>query len=272
MEAEKVLQNSVNPARRTSPQQVAEWRRLIEDEGWTIKAVAEQAHVQARTIRLALDRDDARSDFRVARRERLRAAMEAHDRDLLAEADRLRRAVTWHPYSLVPQESLARKRHQALIAHLKRLSLQSSLNRWENLVGRYQRARPAFEEKLRDAVKTNGALEVLGGVSKLMSVADTLVEGGRPVTFVYHLDGRALREGNTEILHDVDSLDVPRVKRACAELERMAKELGGWGEIAELRSIYRDWEGLHEKVVGAMEDITLRQLVPGRCNWCPVES
>jgi hypothetical protein len=93
-----------------------------------------------------------------------------------------------------------------------------------------------------------------------------------PVTFVYHLDGRALREGNTEILHDVDSLDVPRVKRACAELERMAKELGGWGEIAELRSIYRDWEGLHEKVVGAMEDITLRQLVPGRCNWCPVES
>lgn len=272
MEAVKVPERGPSDGRKkTTPQQVIEWRRLVEEEGWTVKAVADKAHVQARTIRLALDRDAARSDYRMAQQERLRGAIEAHDRDLLDEADRLRRAVTWHPYSLVPEESLARKRYQALIAHLKRLNLQSSLNRWEQLVLRYHRAVPDLEEKLREVVKVSDALSVVGGVSRLMTDANTLVQGGRPVSFEYHLDGRTLRDGATGILDEVESMDDPRAKRACAEIERLEEELRGFEELRELRAIYLDWERLHEKLVGAMEDITLRQLLPGRCNWCPGE-
>jgi len=263
--------NPIDRRRRTTPQQVTEWRRLVDEEGWTIKAVAEKFQVQARTIRLALDRDTARSDFRVAQRERLRGAIEAHDRDLLREADRLRRAATWHPYSLVPQDSLDRKRQQALVAHLKRLNLQGSLNRWERLVRRYHRAVADLEEKIREEVKASAALSTEGGVSRLMSDANTIVRGGQPMSFGYRVEGRMLRYGATDILDDVDSTDEPRAKRACAESERLAKELAGWEELSGLRSMYLEWEDLHKKLVGAMEDITLRQLVPGRCNWCPGE-
>jgi hypothetical protein len=262
------------PRRRVTAREVTEWRRQVADEGSSVSEVAKRSGFQARTVRLALNRDDARQDLRSIQRERLRTAIFAHDAELLAEASRLRQKLGWPPaVSLVPGEekSLAHKTHRALLMHMRRSAVPGEVKQWEELVRRYTRVVKTLEESLHAAVASGQALDSVGGVMRLMSIADTLAKGSPLISLGYSIKGGDLCNGATHIRSGVDSLDGSAARRAVSELERITTDLQDWDEFAELRSLHQQWEVLERKLAGAMDDIALRHLPRGRCSWCPGE-
>jgi hypothetical protein len=259
--------NNPTPERRAeSPKQRAEWRHMVEVEGWQIKAVAARRHVRPGMIRRALERADTPADVRAAQRQR-RAVEEAHVRDLLAEADRLRRGATWPPLSLTPRESLPCWRRQALDAHIGPL-LQESLYRRIILAREYEHRVANLRHVLDADCWLFSCLEGQAADS-LMIVAVALAQGGPPSGFNYSVQDGVLMEGSFWIKSGVDSLDDPRAKQACAELEWKAHEdLPEYNEFKRLRWLYEEWIRLGETLLPAIEDLTHRESTPGSCIWC----
>jgi hypothetical protein len=259
--------NNPTPERRAeSPKQRAEWRHMVEVEGWPIKAIAARRHVRPETIRRALERADTPADVRDAQRRR-RAVEETHVRDLLAEADRLRRAATWPPLSLTPRESLPWWRDQALEAHIGPV-LEASLYRRIILARAYEDLAADLRRVLElDCWWVGSCLEYQAADS-LMIVAVAVARGGPASGFNYSVQTGLLMEGPFCIQSQVESLDDPRAKQACADLERMARDLPKYIGFKRLRSLYEEWARLRETLLPAIEDLTRRESTPGSCTWC----
>jgi hypothetical protein len=240
--------SQISEGRRESPKHRAEWRHMVEVEGWPIRAVAARRHVRPGTIRRALERADTPADVHAAQRQR-RAVEETHVRDLHAEADRLRRGAIWPPLGLTPPESLPWWRRQALKAHISPV-LQASLYRRIILAREYE-----------------GLVADLAADS-LMIVAVAMAQGGPPSGFNYTIQTGVLMEGPFRITSSVDSLDDPRAQQACAELESMAREIPEYIEFKRLRSSYEEWARLRETLLPAIGELTRRESTPGSCTWC----
>ena len=250
--------------RQESPRQRAEWRHMVEVEGWPIKAIAARMHIRPGTIRRALERADTPADVDAAQRQR-RAVEQTHVRDLLAEADRLRLGAIWPPLSLAPQESVPWWRRQALDAHIGPV-LQSALYR-RIILAREHEGLVANLLHALDVYWFGSSLD-LQAVDSLMTVALAMAQGGRPNGFNYSVRTGVLLEGPFCIKSGVDSLYDPRAKQACGELEWMARDLPEYIEFKVLRSSYKEWAAFRETLLPAIEDLTRRKSTPGSCTWC----
>ena len=220
-----------------------------------------------RAVQEALERARALNDIRVAQQQQLTKAMEAHQRDMLAEAARLRKAAAWPPVPLVPEGSLERKRQTALVSHEKRL--QSSVRAWTGIVAEHTGLWKAIMDNVDRSLKGD-PLEVIGGARILLiDVVKRVGRGEARPALDYTIEVGTLRCRGWGILDQVSGMEDARVTSARRRLERMAKTVSELEEVKELKKLHRRWETISSNLVDALEDLALRRLTAGRCQWCP---
>jgi hypothetical protein len=265
---DKTRQSTERPPRhRTSRLEAEAWRRLVDEAGERPELIAAQAGVRPPVVQDGIERARALHDLRLAQQQQLAKAMESHQRDVLAEADRLRKAAGWPPTSLVPEESLARKKQTALLSHEK--GLQSSIQAWTRIVAEYRNLMESITGAIDQELEGRN-WSLTGGARKhLLDVVGRLGRGDRLQKRSYSVDVGVLSCGPDHILTEVSSLDDPRAMAARRQLDRLVKDVTQWEDVASLRRLHRRWEAVRGNLVGSLEDIALRGLPAGRCRWCP---
>jgi hypothetical protein len=252
---------------RTSRAEAEGWRRLVDEAGESPELIAVQAGVRPRVVQDGVERARALHDLRLAQQQQLAKAMESHQRDVLAEADRLRKAASWPPTSLVPEGSLARKKQTALLSHEK--GLQSSIRAWTAIAAEHLKLLKSITDGIDEAL-TGSDLNLTGGArARLLDVVKSLGRGARPHDPGYSVETGVLSCGPYHILTEVSSLDDRRAIAARRQLDRLVKDVAQWDEVESLRKLHRRWETVRGNLVDSLEDIALRGLPAGRCRWCP---
>lgn len=255
-----------------------ERRRWLEDleGGKGITEIARAASHDIRTVKRHIEVSRDERQLTQVTHDFLLGRLQQHQKDLLDEVQRLRRAVARRPPRPVePNEPHELKIHEALKEHVKRLRLRSVLESYIHAVMEYEKARDGVNKKLSEAEA--------GLVSRLQeklryswtpSVVETL-EHGAP------LRGSSARP----YLENKESSGTYRPSWGEYSLTSFPVSEAGMRTIFEA---HRKLLALAEAYVPIFEDhlkmlreratqlideldvLALRRLVPGRCRYCPV--
>lgn len=252
-----------------------ERRRWLEDleKGKGITQIAEAAKRDIRVVKRHIEIAQQETVVARAHHDFLMGRLELHQEDLLEEVRRLRQVVLkFPPRSLVPDDPMKRKFHEALKEHAKHLRMKPLLESYEQSAREYHRVHNDVENEL--AEKEAELVPNLPFTSDLYPWTPRLVEaieGGG-------LLGRSYHENKDEygtykpswgefsltkstITKDKFDAVLKAHKKLVSEAEH---------HLPVVQEHRKQLVDLAELVVGELDVFTIRRLVPGRCNYCPI--
>lgn len=256
-----------------------ERRRWLEqlESGKGITEISRAAGRDIRVVKRHMEVAQEEGHIAHARRDFLLGRLEQHQGDLLVEVQRLRQLITLYPPpSLIPEDSVLQKIHDALREHTKRLPLKGLLKSYEDTVAEYKQDRVSVSDQL-----SQKEAELASGLPKEVATypwTPTLVEAlelGLPLdessgrTYVKERQGEGMykvRWGASHLTHSpVSETEVPVVVDAHKKLLSLAE---GYRPLFQgQRRRFRERADL---VVEDLDVLVIKRLVPGRCRYCPL--
>ena len=256
------------------------WFRLREEDGRTVKEIAEAAGFDVRTVDKHIEIERQERERKEARFQVLRNAVEGHYKDLCDFAARLDAQVSREDGST----SLLRddRMWEALKKHIPRSKLWTNLDRWDRIqkeLHEHERATAEAFGKLltpnaaaasglpKDATHREDLTRALVNESVLLARGETgLLERGR-IRSVPNKDGTITLE-----LLEFNVATVPQNKAEFAGglVVKLLEAVTKRPEHQEMQRLIAERERSLKMTHDELAVVMLRRIVPGHCRYCPV--
>jgi hypothetical protein len=261
-----------------SPKERLKWLEKLE-EGQGITSVSEEAGRDIRIVKRNIE--IAREERQTARvrQDFLLGKLEQHQQDLLDEVRRLKAQVTlFPPHSLVPDESLQKKIHEAFLEHINRLLLKGLFKTWETAYQEFEQERVALKSALsRYEAEIKSALpKEIQTLEWSSSLLEALEQGSAP-------DGSTLMKLKHYEHPRVESRYHPfwgatRLTQDSLDSTRASLVIKAHKQLVEYSSRYlpsidrrrESFKELSEQIIDELDVFILKRMVPSRCRYCPI--
>ena len=255
--------------RRVAPTEAKKW--LAEREaGASVMAIADRENLDPRTIRFHVARARQVQATGSARADLLRAALEAHQRDLAALTAALARRLA-APGPPTAAQSRSGLPPTALADHLGRSPTGRALQRWLALAAGYPALRQALQDRLAADPRV-AAFDAGGGsLPGLQAAAVALAEGTDLDALPVSVHGSVLWRGAFGVGEvAVEAADTRKLRDALvAEHRQLLDMAAGWPEAAALGASLAEARRLGGPLRDTLDVLRLRRYISGSCRYCP---
>ena len=272
---------SAPPKRRRSGKRVTEgqaqdWLARVR-AGATPREISDQDNVQARTVQEHLSRLAAFEERVAMRRDLLRAAMNAHQEDLLGTAKTLLAQLTSQDERLGDPGPLTAgaKRLEALRKHTMGSGLSPLLDQWKVIARGWFDVIQNLDKQLSRGVEERG-LSVDGAVPALredavLPYARSGQKGRLGLGWASHNPGPGIWWGAYRVI-DGAGLSDSEIATRKRQFEALHAQLSEWPVATELRRLHDRAVATRCTLSDRLEDIVMRRYFDGECRWCPGSS
>jgi len=210
-------------------------------------------------------------------RDFMRGRLERHQEELLTEVGRLKQVVSRaSAYSLDARDPMKRKLVEGLSQHLKGWPLPRRLEQYRETARLYRTVRNDLRRELREE-ETEPISELPQGIElhpwteKVLDLFDRLIALRSPWEDQYeiikegsgyHVEWRGFPLTRTV----VDEVVADKIVEAHRKLSARAQMT-----LTRIRGHHERLRELGKELADQLDVFLLRQVVPGRCEYCPVE-
>lgn len=262
--------SAITPAERRM------WLEQLEG-GRGITEISRKAGRDIRIVKHHIEIATEERQIGMAKRDFLVGRIEQHQQDLLAEVRRLQQVTKRYPPArIVPNDTIARKIHEGLKEHVRRLALKSLLESVEEATREFERTRESISTQLAQKeteLATTMPQEVrrLPWTPAIVEVLETGQLRGESTGFEYSAEkrGSGLCDVNWGAYHLTRSPVSEDLVPTIIEIHK--RLLSYSAEYVSLFQKERDrFSELKSQINEELDVFIIRRLVPGRCRYCPV--
>jgi len=262
------------------PEKRLEWLHRVEKEGETLTHIAEADNFDIRTVRKHIELARLERDVQQARSEVLRAALEAHYRDLLETVRSIENNVSSesqvHLEKGVPLMIGLRQ-------HIPRSPLWENLRKWNRALTEIADLKAVIRDNLDREIKADGRLNDIVSqganevvpevVNALVHQAEDWARGGEGLKIDLNISIQKISEDM--VIMRYGSLSFGKIKEKHVEAIKDVRidfesRLKDRPEYLEMESLFNRLGRLKTSIWDTTTVISLRRIVPGRCKFCPL--
>jgi len=251
------------------------WLRECEG-GKTPPKIAEDEEVDARTVRKQIDKAKREREIANARTMLIRGALENHNGDLLGLTTELENALKSHDEELV-RALRDKPLCKALREHLPRSPIWRGIDKWEQLLQSLEDQKAKFIETTVKQIISKASRH---SKIELVDFALNSVVRNRIEKLVYNpqlnLDKVATKDstdGRKAILCERVScayVSQEKLQEIMNYFQGVLNNIDRSPECEEMKLTFAKIQRITSNVIDELTTIRLRQIVPGRCKYCPV--
>jgi hypothetical protein len=240
-----------------------EWYRRFE-EGEPASKIAKEAQYDVRTVKNQIDLERQKQERKAVRTMVLRTALEKHYKQICDFAGKLEALLGAERNTLPMMKE--DPMWLSLRQHLPRYKMWKNFEKWEQLRAEIHIAEQELEAELRRQLRLES-----GSESKDIESLKDIGLTPRVIESLHnHIRGAA--EGQAENLLEFnypaisDDHESDPVKLARQTLQKVPQ----WPQFSKLGLIWQDLEQVKKELRDELEIIRLREVLPGRCRYCPI--
>jgi hypothetical protein len=244
-----------------------EWFRRFE-EGESAKKIAEDAQYDARTVKNQIDLERQKQERKAVRTMVLRTALEKHYKQICDFAGELE-ALLGAERNMLPMKR-ENPMWLSLRQHLPRYKMWKNFEKWERLRDEVHIAEQELKVELRKQLIWESGLEPESEPKDMDFLKDIGLTPRMIESLYNHI--RSAAEGQAENLLEFnypaisDDYESDAVKLARKTLEKAPQ----WPQFNKLGLIWKDLEQVKKELRDELEIVRLREVLPGRCRYCPI--
>ncbi|MDV2988878.1 MAG: hypothetical protein P3T54_01775 [Dehalogenimonas sp.] len=261
-----------------TPEQDQDWLRRNQ-QGESAAQIADKDGYDKRTVEVHLEHARQEIEAKEMRRSVLRDAVESHYQDMCAVAEKL------NPQSPVKDKYLSPKEEHIKIAlrkHLPRSPIWENLSKLDGIQKTINDINDRIEKRIA-GLKSDPQLRPFGNrVPAIMSGVDAFFKHQTEQWAQgYHgldLDLNEIQERSSKLgfvnygvgfsrMGEMDSTEIPIMRLM---LKKWQKRVRQWPEYLELEKAHSELKRVEKNLAEDLWAITLRRVLPGRCDYCPI--